>query len=202
MQRTSQKSRIHDHCVLVLNRNWQAIAIISPADAFSHMATENADALDIDGDKQMSPVSWKDWLNLEVRENDLAIGTATGSVRAPTIIILKRYAKVPFFKPKLCLKALWLRDGGICQYSGKQLKFSEASIDHVMPVSRGGPTTWENCVLAEKMLNSRKGAKTPQEAGLRLRKKPIEPKPIPITLTLKNTRGIPEWNFFLSLTAA
>ena len=202
MPRPSTKSRIHDPCVLVLNRNWQAIAIISPADAFSHMATENADALDIEGEKNMSPVSWKDWLELEVREHDLSIGTAKGSVRAPTIIILKRYAKVPFFKPKLCLKALWLRDGGICQYSGRQLKFSEASIDHVMPVSRGGPTTWENCVLAEKMLNSKKGAQTPKEAGLRLLKKPIKPRPIPVTLTLKNTKGIPEWNYFLSRNAA
>ncbi len=200
--KTDKKGRIHDHCVLVLNRNWQAISIISPADAFSHMASGNADGLDIHGEEKLTPVGWPKWLELEVRDEDLAIGTARGQVRAPTVIILKRYAKVPVFKPKLGLKSLWLRDKGICQYSGKQLKFSEASVDHVIPSSRGGETSWENCVLADRLLNSQKSDRTPAEAGLKLRRPPYEPKAIPVTLTLRNTLGIKEWNFFLVKIAA
>ena len=196
------RSRIYDHCVLVLNRNWQAIAVISPADAFTHIISGNADALEIDTEHNMAPLAWKDWKHLKIRDSDHAIGTAHGPVRIPTIIILKSFNKVPLFRPKFGLKALWLRDGGVCQYSGKPLSFSDASIDHVLPQSRGGETSWENCVLCERLLNSKKGDKTPTEAGLKLRKIPTEPKAIPVTLTLKNTQGIKEWQFFLLHQAA
>ena len=196
------RTRIYDHCVLVLNRNWQAISVISPADAFSHIVSGNADGLEVDGEDNMTPIGWDKWLNLEIREQDHSIGTARGSIRIPTIIILKSYNKVPLFRPKFGLKALWLRDGGVCQYSGKRLNFSEASIDHIMPQSRGGETSWENCVLCERLLNSQKGDKTPAEAGLKLRTTPREPKAVPVTLTLKNTLGIKEWQFFLMNKAA
>jgi len=194
---TKNRSRIHDHCVLVLNRNWQAISVISPADAFSHMISGSADGLEIDQENNMNPIAWKAWSKLRIRENDHSIGTSRGPVRIPTIIILKSFNKVPLFRPKFGLKSLWLRDGGICQYSGKTLNFSEASIDHIMPQSRGGETSWENCVLCERLLNSKKGDKTPAEAGLKLRTTPLEPKAVPVTLTLKNTLGIKEWQFFL-----
>ena len=202
-QSTSQtRSRIYDHCVLVLNRNWQAISVINPADAFSHIVSGSADGLEIDGENNMSPIAWDAWMKLDIREHDHAIGTARGPVRIPTIIILKSFNKVPLFRPKFGLKALWLRDGGVCQYSGKTLNFSDASIDHIMPQSRGGETSWENCVLCERLLNSQKGDKTPAEAGLKLRTNPREPKAVPVTLTLKNTLGIKEWQFFLLNKAA
>lgn len=196
------RSRIYDHCVLVLNRNWQAISVICPADAFSHIVSGSADGLEIDTENNMSPIAWDAWMKLGIREHDSAIGTAHGLVRIPTIIILKNFNKVPLFRPKFGLKALWLRDGGVCQYSGKTLNYSDASIDHVMPQSRGGETSWENCVLCERLLNSQKGDKTPAEAGLKLRTTPSEPKAVPVTMTLKNTLGIKEWQFFLLNKAA
>jgi len=198
----SVRSRIYDHCVLVLNRNWQAISIINPADAFSHLVSGTADGLEIDPDNNMTPCTWDEWLLLDIRSQDHSIGTANGTVRIPTIIILKSFNKVPLFRHKFGLKSIWLRDGGICQYSGKALDFSDASIDHVIPQSRGGETSWENCVLCERLLNSKKGDKTPAEAGLKLRITPREPKAIPVTLTLKNTLGIKEWQFFLIKNAA
>lgn len=200
--KAAYRSRLHDHCVLVLNKNWQAISVISPADAFSHIVAGTADGLGVDPDESMTPHSWENWRQLETREHDHSIGTANGSVRIPTIIILKSFNKVPLFRPKFGLKAIFLRDGGICQYSGKALKLSEASIDHIMPQSRGGETSWENCVLCDRLLNSRKGDKTPAEAGLKLRSNPIEPKTVPVTLTLKNTNGIKDWQFFLVNQAA
>jgi len=200
--KAAYRSKLHDHCVLVLNKNWQAISVISPADAFSHIVAGTADGLDIDRENNMSPADWSAWAKLEVREHDYGIGTARGTLRVPTIIILKSYNKVPLFRPKFGLKALWLRDGGICQYSGKPLNYSEASIDHVLPASRGGETSWENCVLCDRLLNSKKGDKTPAEAGLKLRSAPYEPKAVPVTLTLKNTEGIKEWQIFLVNEAA
>jgi len=101
------------------------------------------------------------------------------------------------YKPKFSLKNIYQRDKGICQYSGKRLQPSQASIDHVVPQSKGGPTSWENCVLAERHLNSLKGDKSVTEAGLKLRRQPFEPQAVPIVMTLKNTEGIPEWDYFL-----
>jgi len=193
---------IHDRCVLVLNKNWQAISIISAAEAFSHMATGNASGLEIEGVDAMQPIDWDDWLSLKIRPTDRRVGTASGAVRTPTVIVLKRYGQMPMYEPKFCLKNIWVRDNGVCQYSGKQLQPSEASIDHVIPSSRGGATSWENCVLADRNLNSRKGARTPAEAGLELRKRPVAPRPVPVIMTLRNSLGIPEWNYFLIRDAA
>ncbi len=193
---------VHEKCVLVLNRQWQAISIISPADAFAHMATDNADGLDIEGKDRIAPTPLDVWMQLPVRTKDRTIGTAHGAIRVPTVIVLKSFDKVPIYTPKFSLKNLWVRDRGICQYSGRQLKASEASIDHVIPQSRGGATSWENCVLAERLLNSNKGARTPSEAGLKLIKHPVAPKPVPVTLTLKNLLGIADWEYFLISSAA
>ncbi|WP_240610586.1 HNH endonuclease [Rubritalea profundi] len=193
---------VHEKCVLVLNRQWQAISIVSPADAFSHMSTDNADGLDIEGGDTMNPTRLSDWMKLPVRAQDRTIGTAHGAIRVPTVIVLKDFAKVPIFIPKFSLKNVWVRDRGQCQYSGRMLKANEASIDHIIPQSRGGATTWENCVLAERLLNSNKGARTPAEAGLKLIKRPAAPKPVPITLTLKNLLAIADWDHFLISSAA
>lgn len=195
-------SCVHQPCVLVLNRQWQAISIISPAEAFAHMCTGNADGLNIEGNDAMTPVPLDQWMKLPVRSQDRSVGVAKGELRAPTVIVLREFAKVPLYKPKFSLKNLWVRDRGTCQYTGKPLKPSEASIDHVIPRSRGGATSWENCVLSEKLLNSRKGARTPSEAGLRLIRKPSEPKPVPVTMTLKNLLGISDWDHFLVNHAA
>ena len=193
---------VHEKCVLVLNRQWQAISIISPADAFAHMATGNANALDIEGKDRMQPTPITDWMKLPVRKNDRKIGTSNGAIRVPTVIVLKEFAKVPIYVPKFSLKNIWMRDRGQCQYSGRMLNRSEASIDHIIPQSRGGATSWENCVLAERRLNSDKGDRTPSEAGLKLIKRPVTPKPVPVTLTLKNNLGIPDWDLFLIPEAA
>ena len=90
---------LHKSTVLVLNRNWQAIAVKSPADAFSMMATGNATALKISGDDDMTPVRWEDWLKLPVNEGDNSIGTVHGPVRVPTVLVLARFDRVPKRRP-------------------------------------------------------------------------------------------------------
>lgn len=182
--------------VLVLNRNWQAIHTRTPADAFCQMATNTATALDIEGDS-MIPVKWRDWISLPVREQDQSIQTVRGPIRIPTVLVLGTFAKVPKRRPNLSAKSIWQRDGGICQYTGRQLRPHEGNIDHVIPRSRGGGTTWENCVLADKKVNTRKGSRLPHEAGLSLRRKPQPPKEIPVTFLIQNAHGIRDWNRFL-----
>ena len=183
--------------VLVLNRNWQAINITHPAMALSQMFTDVATGLDIHGEEHMIPTKWDDWVELPIRDEDQAIGTASGQIRVPTVIVLAKYSKVPMKRPKLNARSLWERDGGRCQYTGRPLAPDEANMDHVLPRSRGGPTTWTNCVLADKKVNTKKADKTPKEAGLKLLAQPEAPPTVPVTLLLRNRDDIADWNPFL-----
>jgi 5-methylcytosine-specific restriction endonuclease McrA len=188
---------LHKATVLVLNRNWQAIDVKTPADSFCMMAAGTATALDIVVGENMNPTQWDVWLSLPVRDSDNAVWTVHGPVRVPTVLVLARYDKVPRRRPKLSGKGIWERDGGVCQYTGKKLAREEGNIDHVLPRSRGGKTTWDNCVLADKRINSRKADRTPDEVGLRLVRKPTPPREMPATYYIRNTHGVPDWEMFL-----
>ena len=186
---------LHTSTVLVLNRNWQAIGVKTPAEAFAMMATGAARALDI-GPGSLRPVSWQEWRALPMREHDTGVGTARGQVRSPTVLVLTRYARMPRCRLSFSRRGLWQRDGSVCQYSGRQLAYDEANIDHVLPRSRGGATSWENCVLADRWVNHRKGDRTPEEAGLRLARPPQTPRELPATAFIRNSHGIRDWELF------
>jgi 5-methylcytosine-specific restriction endonuclease McrA len=188
---------LHRSIVLVLNRNWQAIDITSPALAFGQMCTDVATALDIRGRDAMEPVPWEAWLRLPIRPGDQSVGTPGGRVRVPTVIVLSRFDRVPLKRPRFGVRGIWERDEGRCQYTGRKLAPGEGNIDHVVPRSRGGRSTWENCVLADKRINTRKGNRTPPEAGLSLIRPPGEPRAVPVTVLLRNHEGIPDWEPFL-----
>jgi 5-methylcytosine-specific restriction endonuclease McrA len=188
---------LHKCTVLVLNRNWQAISVRSPAQAFCMMANGNATALDIQDAGDMRPVKWSEWLELPVRGEDNAVRTIRGLVRVPTVLVLTRYNRVPRRRPKLSAKGIWERDGGRCQYTGRKLAPHEGNIDHVVPRSRGGRTTWENCVLADRRVNSLKGSRLPEEVGLELRKRPEAPRELPSTCFIRNAHNVSDWKHFL-----
>lgn len=183
--------------VLVLNRNWQAINIRTPADAFCQMATNVATALEIDGQTHIRPVTWEEWLTLPIRAGDNAVHTVRGAIRVPTVIVSLNFAKVPKKRPRLCSKSIRERDGNRCQYTGKLLHPDEGSLDHVVPRSRGGTDTWENLVWSAKDVNQRKADRLPHEAGLKLLTVPRAPKELPMTSLLRNIHGLPEWKLFL-----
>ncbi|MCW1883316.1 HNH endonuclease [Luteolibacter flavescens] len=189
---------IHRSTVLVLNRFWQAIDTVTPVEAFGHLASGTARALRIEGDS-MQPFDWADWRGLPVAEGHAGIGTPRGPVLIPTVIVLSRFDRVPMHRPKFGFRALWERDGGRCQYTGRKLTPAEANIDHVLPRSRGGTDDWGNCVLSDKAINSRKGARTPSEAGLRLLSQPRIPRAVPVTQRIRNLWNIPDWDHFLPL---
>ncbi|MEO0446124.1 MAG: HNH endonuclease [Verrucomicrobiota bacterium] len=190
-------SILHKNLVLVLNRNWQAINTTSPAQAFSQMCTDVATGLDIHGEDHMLPTRWKDWVELPIRDEDQAVRTPSGEVRVPTIVVLAQYDKVPMKRPKFGARGIWERDGGRCQYTGRRLTPAEGNIDHIVPRSRGGLTSWENCVLADRRVNSKKADQTPEECGLRLLRPPEQPKLVPVTLLLRNRDDVPDWKPFL-----
>ena len=188
---------LHKTTVLVLNRNWQAIHVKTPADAFCMMATGAATGLDVQGENYILPVPWDDWLKLPIRDEDNSVNTPRGAVRVPTVIVAANYAKVPLCRPRFGARGIWERDGGVCQYTGKKLSVGEGNIDHVVPRSRGGASSWNNCVLSHKEINARKADRLPQEAGLRLLRSPAVPRAMPATALIRNIHDVADWQRFL-----
>jgi 5-methylcytosine-specific restriction endonuclease McrA len=138
--------------------------------------------------------SWEDWAKLEVRPYDNRIRGVKGVYRMPTVAICADYDKIKWHKVAFPTKAnIWKRDNWTCCYTGQKLTKENVSVDHIIPVSRGGQDTWLNLVTAEKEVNRKKAAMTPEEAGLKLLKKPFIPKST--ALTFHETR--PEWLKFI-----
>lgn len=192
------KSILHQSTVLLLNRNWQAIHVKTPAEAFCMMASGAASGLDVQGEDYISPVRWEQWVKLPIRDQDQLVNTPRGPVRVPTVIVASNYAKVPICRPRFGARGIWMRDRGVCQYTGQKLARNEGNIDHVIPRSRGGASSWENCVLSHRSVNERKADRLPQEAGLNLLRKPAVPRAVPATVLIRNLHGIPDWQRFLA----
>jgi hypothetical protein len=191
-------NKLYKETVLVLNKNWQAVHVYNPADALSEMFNGGVIGLHIDcktGD--MIPLKWKDWVALPFDESSDYISTVHGKIKYPRVVILKSFAQVPKRKIKFSLRGIWDRDKNICAYTGVKLTSKTGNVDHIIPRSRGGRTTWKNCVLSHKDVNAKKADKTPSEAGLQLLRSPAEPMAVPATMTIKNKHNIPEWKMVL-----
>jgi len=191
------KEELQKSTVLVLNRCWQAINIKTPYEAVSMMYDDSATALEIRGEDNMVPLRWNDWISLPHDESALYINTINLKIKIPKIIVLSNFDRVPYKRPKFTTNNVWIRDNGICQYTGKKLTPKNGNIDHIIPKSRGGKTDWNNCVLAHKEVNAKKADRTPEESGLKLIRKPYTPKDLPVSLYIKNKYNIKEWDIFL-----
>jgi 5-methylcytosine-specific restriction endonuclease McrA len=190
-------SKLTKATVLVLNRNWQAINVQTPQEAFCMMATNVATALEIEAEERIRPVTWDQWITLPIRDQDETVETVRGQIRVPTVIVAVNYAKVPKKRPRLCARAIRERDGNRCQYTGRILHPSEGSLDHIVPRSRGGRDAWENLVWSAKDVNQRKADRLPHEAGLKLLAVPRAPKELPASALIRNPHEIADWRLFL-----
>lgn len=205
--------------VLKLNSVWQAVgqstvgkAIVDLAGGISAMALDIEYEKDADGNYILDenqfpcgeswarPVDWEEWITLPCREFDNVIHYANGqkTMRAPTILIAKNFSRMPkkTFKGKPSKDAIWIRDGGVDQYTGKKLKREDATIDHIIPQSKGGENTWENLATTSREINTRKGNKFNHEVGLNLIRKPMAPKPMPLSHLIREIRHN-DWKKFL-----
>ncbi|MCB0338239.1 MAG: HNH endonuclease [Bdellovibrionales bacterium] len=132
-----------------------------------------------------------------VEEYDREIRAVSVVFKAPAVIRLLKFVKMGQKKPPLCRSNVLARDNFECQYCGVELGAREATLDHVIPRSRKGTTTWTNIVTCCTACNRIKGSKTVEEANMKLRKKPIQPDWLPV-LKFRMHGGIPEcWNLFL-----
>jgi 5-methylcytosine-specific restriction endonuclease McrA len=182
--------------VLKLNKNWQVIGVISARQCFEDMCADAVTALNCD-DGYMIPMRMKEWMNLPIRENDDYISTARAKIRVPRVCIAVRFDKLIVKPPKLTLKNLRDRDKDTCIYTGKKLKPSEMSIEHVKPESLGGKTIWENVALAHRDVNSKRGNLPLEKVGLKLRYQPFAPRPAKPSELIQNKHKYPEWDLFL-----
>ncbi len=200
--------------VLCLNRNWQGIGHKTVKEALIAMMggvdgnSPAAMALDLEFDindngevlwdslVRSQPVAWSDWMKLHVRDYDMEIHTTNKVIRAPRVIIQPNFAKMPTIKPRPTKEAIRKRDGGVDQYTGEVVSWKDGNIDHIIPRAKGGKNTFENMVWTHKDINTKKADRTPDEAGLRLIRKPSAPKPLPISATL-NVAHHPSWIHFL-----
>jgi 5-methylcytosine-specific restriction endonuclease McrA len=101
-----------------------------------------------------------------------AVHSATRSVQVPSVIRLLAYRHIPQQTRALSRKNILLRDRNTCQFCKQTLPASELTLDHVVPRSRGGRSSWENLVACCYQCNNRKGDRTPEEAGLALARRP------------------------------
>ena len=101
-----------------------------------------------------------------------AIHSARNAMRLPSVIRLLEYRRIPHQTRALSRKNILLRDRNTCQYCGKILAAGELTLDHVIPRSRGGASTWENLVACCHNCNRRKGSMLPHEANMRLTREP------------------------------
>jgi hypothetical protein len=180
--------------VLVLNRLWQAIDVVTAETAFCNIVRGVATGIDI-GPDQMRPVTLQEWLALPIREQDRSIGTIHGLVRVPTVIACVRYDRMPKKHPKLNTQNVRKRDRDRCQYTNRLLGPNEGNLDHVVPRSRGGKDTWDNLVYCAKDINEQKADRLPEEAGLTLVRKPVVPKEVPAMMLIEPEK--PDWTHFL-----
>jgi len=162
---------------LVLNKGWTPISIMPVKKAITKVMSDLARIVD-PNDYQL--YAFEDWMMLPVAEGDLFIPTSNSKVRVPEIIVLQEYEKLPLREVKLTRRNLLIRDNYTCQYTGKRINMDTATMDHVVPRSRGGGSTWENLVMCCLDINSKKADRTPDEAGLKLLKKPERPKWSPV----------------------
>ena len=103
------------------------------------------------------------------------VHSATKTFRVPKVVRMLKCMLHKYVTCKPTKHNIYLRDEGTCQYCGKKLKKSEATLDHLKPKSKGGRNTWENLVLACYRCNQRKGNKLLRETGMRLRNYPHRP---------------------------
>jgi 5-methylcytosine-specific restriction endonuclease McrA len=148
------------------------IRVVPAIRAFKLLFANKASAIDA---TDFYTYGWKEWTELPNIDGCKTVSTVNSEVMIPEIIVLLSYDKIYKKSLRLTKKNIFLRDGYKCQYTGKEVSQINADIDHVLPRSKGGKNTWDNMVVCSKSINRKKGDKTPEEAGLKLIKKPKKP---------------------------
>ncbi|MCH8567894.1 MAG: HNH endonuclease [Balneolales bacterium] len=141
-----------DANVLILNQDYQPLSVVNVKKSMHLLVLNKAEMI-------------HDYPQRKIK-------TMRQTFHYPSVIRLNKYARIPFQYIVLSRKNVMKRDGLKCQYCAST---RDLTIDHIIPRSRGGQDSWENLTTACNSCNNKKGNKTPEEAGMKLRKKPYRP---------------------------
>lgn len=186
--------------MLVLNRGYMPVHITSVRRAVTLIYLEIAKGVD----QSYQTFGWRDLEELaqmsgcELGDDFHYLKRVNGRLPVPRVIVLGDYDKIPQRTVRFSRAHVFLRDQYQCQYCRKEFPKSKLNLDHVMPRSRGGKTSWENLVTSCHVCNRRKADRTPNEANMPLAKVPRRPSG---TLGLLNLTKVHEsWQPFLFQT--
>ena len=158
---------------LVLNATYEPLSVVPVRRAIVLVLNERADVVETNG------MVWR---------------SETLELTSPSVIRLRRFVRVPYARRvPLNRRAVFLRDDHACQYCGSPAE----NLDHVVPKSQGGVHTWENVVASCRRCNSKKGGRTPPQAGLSLRRVPRAPREHGWLFVATGARPDPAWSPYL-----
>jgi 5-methylcytosine-specific restriction endonuclease McrA len=186
--------------VLVLNRLWQAVNICTARRAIALLFEGRAQVVLSAPDGSFQTYGFREWQDFSRKApHPESIRTVSFRVRVPRVILLLVFDRLPKKEVTFTRHNIFERDKNTCQYCGRVSDRKDLNLDHVIPRDRGGPTTWENIVCSCIECNTQKANRTPQEAGMRLIRKPKRPKWRPF---VQINLGLPydeSWKHFLDV---
>ena len=184
--------------VLVLNRSYFPVHVTSVRRAVCLLYQGIAKAVD----QQYRTFDFNSWSDLSSALHDDTISLVDRVIRVPRVILLIGYDRVPKRQVRFSRFNVFARDNNTCQYCGEKLPRSELNLDHVVPRSQGGLSTWENMVCSCFTCNRVKGGRMPEEAGMRLIRKPFRPEWTPFMLETFSFKRYHEWRPYLNMVDA
>lgn len=181
--------------VLVLNRYFVPVTITSVRRAFLMLYNGAAKAVGSD----YETFDFESWSEIStIKERDEVVRTVSAVIKTPRVIILVRYEGFVRKEAKFNRMNIFRRDGGACQYCLRRFSRSELTIDHVVPRSQGGKSTWDNVVCCCISCNRKKGGRTPEQSRMSLIKKPKKPLWDPFSNVYIRAVKYKEWEPFLN----
>lgn len=201
------KSEGLDSKVLVLNRAYAALRVVTARRAFCLLARSIAEIIHVDqaptGEDEFISYDFSSWIEISSlhreyeREKHDWVRTVRFEIAVPRVIRLLGYDRLPDQSVKLNRRNLFARDRNQCQYCGRSFPTADLSIDHVVPRMTGGQDTWENLVCACIKCNARKGGRTPDQASMKLVRKPFKPNRNPVIALRLGSDKYRSWKAFL-----
>jgi 5-methylcytosine-specific restriction endonuclease McrA len=160
------------------------------------------------GFEPIKVISWQRALTLltlgkveVIEEYDAEVRSVSVVLKIPAVVRLLRAFRRHSKPVKFSRINIYARDSYRCQYCHVKCRIDELTYDHVTPRSQGGKTTWDNIVTCCYTCNHRKANRTPAQAGMRLRSKPVRPAWIPAVVIRVSTRSVPDaWRDYLYWT--
>jgi len=186
--------------VLVLNKSFMPIHVTSIRRAISLVYQGIAKAVN----KEYQVFDFQSWSELSTHNQDGVIQTLRGAILIPRVIALQVYDRIPARHVRFSRMNIFSRDRNSCQYCGKSFESrGDLNIDHIIPRSQGGTSNWLNVVCSCIQCNRRKGGRTPEQARIKLIRKPFKPKWMPVFGNNYHSRiKYKEWLPFLTMTDA